>query len=74
MGIDDLKYEVGSPDFGKRRFKALNEVGRQLLNEANGIGKRDLATLVQINRARRGVKRGKELVFGVDPGIRKRVQ
>ena len=69
VGVNHLEDEVGGSDLGKRGLEALDEVGRELLDEANGIGEGYLAALVKVNRPSRGVERGEELVLRIDARV-----
>ena len=47
-----MQHQIGAANFVERALERLDERCRQLLNEANGIGKRDFSTFGQHELAR----------------------
>ena len=42
--IDHMQHQISAANFVERALERLDERRRKLLDEANGIGERDLAT------------------------------
>ena len=61
-GVDDVQQQVGLAHLVERGLERLDEPVRQLVDEADGVGERDLAALGQLEAARRRVERGEQLV------------
>ena len=72
--ISNQKKKVGGFRLRQSRLKRLDELSRELLNKANGIGQADLAALIQSQSPRRRVERRKQLVFDINIGAGKTIE
>ena len=61
--VDDMHQQVGLAHLVERTLEALNKVGRQLTDKADGIGQQE-GQIVDGHLAYRSVKGGKQLVLG----------
>ena len=66
--VDDVDEEVRRRQLFESGPKGRDELGRQLLDEADGVGEENGAMVGELDAPRQGVERGEELVFGEDFG------
>ena len=71
--VDDVQDQVGEPRLLERRAERVDELMRQLADEADGVGEQVRAA-VEAHRARRRVERVEEPVLHADVGAGERVQ
>ena len=72
--VQHLHYQVRLGHLLEGRPERSHQVGRQLLDEADGVGQEQLATSRQLELAGGRVKRREELLLGAHTGARQRVQ
>src|SRR4029079_14392779 len=63
-GVDHLEQDVGAVDLLARRPERIDELVRQLVDEANGVGHDRGLPITELDLARRRVQRREELVLG----------
>ncbi len=67
--VDDVEQDIGIVELFERRFEGGDEIFGKVADEADGIGEDDFFEFWEAQTAARRVERGKELIFGIDPGI-----
>ena len=67
-GVDDVQEEVGLDDFLEGGLEGLDELVRELADEADGVAEEGVLVGGQAQAAGGGVEGGKELVLGEDGG------
>src|SRR5690606_22251572 len=72
VGIDDVQQQVGVARLFERRPKGLDQLVRQMANEAHGIGQDHRPEIVQFETPQGRVQGREQLVGGIDlrPGQR----
>ncbi len=71
--VADVDDEVGRDHFLERRPKGGDQLGRQVRNEANGVGQDRLVEAGQRDLAHGRVERGEQEVLGQHFGAREPV-
>ena len=61
-------------EFFERGFECGHEILWQIADKADGIGEDCLLKTWKTQASARGVERGKQLIFGIDIGLRERVE
>ena len=63
-GVDDLDQHVGPVDLLERRPEGVDELVRQLVDEAHGVGHDRGLAVAELDLAAGRVERGEQLVLG----------
>ena len=63
--VDDLDQDVGAVDLLERRPERVDELVRQLVDEAHGVGHDRGLAVAELDLAARRVERGEQLVLGL---------
>ena len=72
--IEDVQQEVGFLHLFEGGLEGRHQVGRKLLDEADGIGEQHLAAIGQPNESRGRIERDKQRVLHLDLRFGQRVQ
>ena len=74
-GIDDLDQDIGPVDLLERRPERVDELVRELVDEAHRVGDDRGLAVAELHLARRGIERREQLVLGLrDLAADERVQ
>ena len=74
VGVDHVQQEVGVARLLQRGTKGLDQLVRQMADEAHGIGKHDRTDIADFNASQRRVERGEQLVGRVDLRFGQRIE